>query len=258
MPGCCPTVLRSHFLACPRAVAWARKCLRVWGCTCCGRVCLRVAGVWCLRYCPCSCGCLCACLCALAWGCGVVWSCRSFAPACLLACLLACSRPGVGLLACARLAGAGWARGRPCWGGTIVSRPVLCGVGYFGRPVARKREAWRVGCSRCANTRAHAERGRGEGEGSRRPVQVLAWLGAVGGGGIPCWRAVPIRGRVKLTLLGRGRGALPAVVGFWWWVCVVVAILGGGASSFGCAWWFWWRGAFPLVVGWVGGNDFPR
>lgn len=89
MPGCCPTVLRSHFLACPRAVAWARKCLRVWGCTCCGRVCLRVAGVWCLRYCPCSCGCLRACLCALAWGCGAVWSRRPFAPACLLACLRA-------------------------------------------------------------------------------------------------------------------------------------------------------------------------
>lgn len=198
--------------------------------------------------------CLLVCACLGLWGSVVP------PPLCpgLLACLLACSRLGVGLLACARLARAGWARGRPCWGGTIVSRPILRGVGYFGRPVARKREAWRVGCSRCANTRAHAERGRGEGEGSHRPVQVLAWLGAVGGGGIPCWRAVPIRGRAKLTLLGRGRGALPAVVGFWWWVRVVVAILGGGASSFGCAWWFWWRGAFPLVVGWVGGNDFPR
>lgn len=118
--------------------------------------------------------CLLVCACLGLWGSVVP------PPLCpgLLACLLACSRPGVGLLACARLARAGWARGRPCWGGTIVSRPILRGVGYFGRPVARKREAWRVGCSRCANTRAHAERGRGEGEGSHRPVQVLAWLGA--------------------------------------------------------------------------------
>jgi len=81
-----------------------------------------------------------------------------------------------------------------------------------------------------------------------------------------------------LTLLGRGRGALPGVVGVlavgarggwgsWWlgflplgarggwgsflWVRVVV-----GAPSFGCAWWCWGCGAFSLVVGWVGGNVF--
>ena len=38
-----------------------------------------------------------------------------------------------------------------------------------------------------------------------------------------------------MALLGRGRGALPAVVGFWQWGRVVV----------GCAWWCWGRGAFP-------------
>lgn len=40
-----------------------------------------------------------------------------------------------------------------------------------------------------------------------------------------------------MTLLGRGRGALPAVVGFWWWVHVVVL----GAWRFplggGLGWW---------------------
>ena len=71
-----------------------------------------------------------------------------------------------------------------------------------------------------------------------------------------------------MALLGRGRGALPAVVvvlavgarggwGLGGGECVVVAGFGGGAPSFGCVG-DAGGGAFPLVVGWVGGNDFPR
>ena len=98
--------------------------------------------------------------------------------------------------------------------------------------------------------------------GGRGEPPAGAGVGLAGGGGgagIPCWRVVPIRGRAKLTLLGRGRGALPAVVWFWWWGRVVVAGFGGGAPSFGCAWWCWgvWR-CLRCVVGWVGGGDFPR
>ena len=121
MPGCCPTVLRSHFLACPRAVAWARKCLRVWGCTCCGRVCS--VGGWGLVFAwgVCVSGCWRACL---GWG----WWCGLAAPLPRLACLFVCSRPGVGLLACAGWARAGWARGRSGRGGTWLSRPIQCGV----------------------------------------------------------------------------------------------------------------------------------
>ena len=101
---------------------------------------------------------------------------------------------------------------------------------------------------------------------------VVAWLGAVGGGALGgnahWWRQVPkAGGEQNLTLLGRGRGALPAVVGFWWWVAcgggglwvrVVVAASGGGAPSFGCVGDAGGCGAFLLVVGWVGGGDFPR
>lgn len=80
-------------------------------------------------------------------------------------------------------------------------------------PIAlRAREGLWV-LSWCANTRARTRRerwGRGEPRGADS-----GGLGGAGGAGIPCWRAVPTRGRAKLTLLGRGRGALPAVVGFW-------------------------------------------
>lgn len=78
--------------------------------------------------------------------------------------------------------------------------------------------------------------------------------GGVRGAGIPCWRAVPTRGGAKLTLLGRGRGALPAVVAISWWLRLLVVAL---PPLLG-AWVMLGRGAFPLVVGWVGGNDFPR
>ena len=200
-----------------------------------------VVGVWCLRYCPCSCGCwrfwVLARVCLGWWGASV--SRRPTLPrlACLLACVLT---PLVwALLACAGFCAAG---------ATVMGRDMIVPphtAWRCPRCVACKR---RVGVlSWCANTRARTQRereGEGGGGGGRT---VVAWLGAVGGAGIPCWRAVPTRGRAKLTLLGRGRGALPAVVGFWQWGRVVV----------GCAWWCWGRGAFPLVVGWVGGNDFP-
>ena len=48
----------------------------------------------------------------------------------------------------------------------------------------------------------------------------------------------------EIDTVGWGRGALPAVVGFWWW-----RVRGGGVAAGG--------GVFPLVVGWVGGNVFP-
>lgn len=47
---------RSH-LVCPHVLVWARSLCSLGGVlaeACCGRVCSRVAGVWCLRYCPCS------------------------------------------------------------------------------------------------------------------------------------------------------------------------------------------------------------
>ena len=75
---------------------------------------------------------------------------------------------------------------------------------------------------------------------------------------VACGLVVTVRGG-EIDTVGRGRGALPAVAcDSWWWWWVVVAASGGGAPSFGCVAWCWVRGAFPLVVGWVGGNDFPR
>ena len=47
---------RSH-LVCPHVLVWARSLCSLGGVlaeACCGRVCSRVAGVGCLRYCPCS------------------------------------------------------------------------------------------------------------------------------------------------------------------------------------------------------------
>lgn len=64
----------------------------------------------------------------------------------------------------------------------------------------------------------------------------------------------PKPGGAKLTLLGRGRGALPAVVvvlvvgarggcGFWWW-CSFLWVRGRGAGGVALSPW-WWVG---LVV----------
>ena len=49
---------------------------------------------------------------------------------------------------------------------------------------------------------------------------------------------VTVRGS-EIDTVGRGRGALPAVVGFWWWVRVVVAASGGGEWGVRS---FCWRG----------------
>lgn len=133
-----------------------------------------------------------------------------------------------------------------------MSRPLLRGVGYFGRPVARKREAWRVGCSRCANTSAHAERGGGEGEGEGEPRGADRG-GLAGGGGVcllvhtipspgsngtcpgcvglgvgrwlpgsGCGRVVTVRGS-KIAITGAGAWCAPGRGGV-----LVVGACGGG------------------------------
>ena len=83
-----------------------------------------------------------------------------------------------------------------------------------------------------------------------------AWWPGWGRAG--CWHTMLASsahpGGAKLTLLGRGRGALPAVVAISWWLRLLVVAL---PPLLG-AWVMLGRGAFPLVVGWVGGNDFPR
>lgn len=52
-----------------------------------------------------------------------------------------------------------------------------------------------------------------------------------------------------MTLLGRGRGALPAVVGFWQWGRVVAGGFWWGRSFLWVRGWCWGCGAFLLVVG---------
>lgn len=74
-----------------------------------------------------------------------------------------------------------------------MSRPIQRGA----VPVAlRAREG--LGCSRGVLTRAHAQRGRGEGEGSLVGRAVVAWAGVVGGGALGgnthWWRQVPKAG----------------------------------------------------------------
>ena len=154
----------AHTSCLPTRSGVGALCVRLGAClvgACCGRVCLRVDGFrvyargvfafWCLR----------ALVLALWCGGGTVWS-RRPCPACLVGAHVS----GVGLLACAVVLRARWARGRSGRGGTIVSRPIQRGVRC---PAA----AWRGergkgwGCSPwCANTRAHAQRrGRGGGRG---------------------------------------------------------------------------------------------
>jgi len=255
-------LLRSHLVR-PHVTVWAllvfARVVAAWAC--CGRVCSVGGWVGCLRYCPCSCGCL------------RFW--------CWRACLGVvgqCGPAALPRLACLRVHALVWA----CWRvrGSALA-PLRAGCNSMGRDnVVPPHTAWRAvpGCcvargerrgvwgARRVLTRArtHAERGiDGRERGS------LVWVdsgGLAGGGGagIPCWRAVPTRGRAKLTLLGRGRGALPAVAcgfgsgGAWW---LGGCAFGGGGSSFGCVgdaggvalspWWWVWvgGGGFPLVVG---------
>ena len=186
---------RSH-LVCPHVLVWARSLCSLGGVlaeACCGRVCSRVAGFrvyargvfafWCLR----------ALVCALAWG---WWDNHCPAAPAPLACLLACLRAHALVWACWRVRGAAcpMGGGRPCRGGTIVSRPYSVALGC---PVAAcaGREALRVGCSPwCANTRAHGGRERGAFVGRA----VVVWAGAVGGGVLGgntrWWRQVPKAG----------------------------------------------------------------
>lgn len=68
----------------------------------------------------------------------------------------------------------------------------------------------------------------------------------------------PKPGESKIDTTGAGAGCAPGRGGSfgsgcaWWWWLLVVALLPLGA------WVMLGRGAFLLVVGWVGGNDFPR
>lgn len=78
--------------------------------------------------------------------------------------------------------------------------------------------------------RARGE-GRWEGEGSHRPVQVLAWLGAVVVLAYHVGEQCPPEGEQNWHYWGGGDSALPAVVWFWWWGRVVVGWV--------CFW--WWR-----------------
>ena len=162
---------------------------------------------------------------------------------CLLVCVFACLRFGVGLLACVR----GWRAA----GATVMGRDdrcpapygVACGVRLLraGGLVRWTVVVWLGGV--CLLVRAIPSPG-GDGACPGCVGVCASWCWR----GFACGRVVAVRG-VKLSLLGWGRGVLLAVVGFWWWVRVVLAARGGGAPSFGCEAWCWGRGAFSLVVG---------
>lgn len=135
-----------------------------------------------------------------------------------------------------------------------MSRPILRGVGYFGRPVARKREAWRVGCSRCANTRAHAERGGGEGEGEGEPREADRG-GLAGGGGAYSWCVLLVHTTPPPGSAGgqRERGGEPpagrvGLAGGGGYLFLVVTLLPLGACGGAGAWCFPLGGGLGLVV----------
>ena len=124
---------RSH-LVCPRALVWARSLCSLGGVlaeACCGRVCSRVAGVGCLRYCPCSlvvfaCFGVCARLGVVFGVCarlGVVGQCGPAAPLPRLACL----RAHALVWACWRVRGccaARWADGGQVGAGQSCPAPL--------------------------------------------------------------------------------------------------------------------------------------
>ena len=164
-------LLRSHILL-AHALWRGRSLCSLGGVPCwgssCGRVCLRVAGVWCLRYCPCSLGVFaCFGVCARLGVVGQSWSRRPTCPG-----LLACSRSGVGAVGVCAACVCPMGGGRPGRGAGLLRSP---------------RGAWKresgLGCSHGALTRAHAQREEGEeGEGSHVGRTVVAWAGVVGGG----------------------------------------------------------------------------
>ena len=171
-PCCAHTWLRPHatvwaFLVFARVVEEQACCGRVcsvggWGLVFARGACspFGVCVFWCWRAC-------------LGWW-GSVVPPPPFAP---LACLLACSRSGVGLLACARLLRARWAEGGQVGAGQ--SCPAPYGV-VLGCPAAAcaGREALRVGCSPwCANARTQREMGEG---GRLRPGECWPGWGRAG------------------------------------------------------------------------------
>lgn len=154
-------------LACPRAVAWVLFVF-AWGRALLGlvvgvfarwvaefRVYARGVFVWVF-----ACLLVCARL-------GVVGQCGCVRPTCpgLLACLLACLRSGVGLLACARLVCARWAEGGLVGAGQSCPAPYCVAWATSVAPWRGRERGVACGVlSWCANARAHAEGGGGEGE----------------------------------------------------------------------------------------------
>jgi hypothetical protein len=262
-PSCAHTWLRPH------ATVWA-LCVRAGGgkAGLCGRVCSRVAGVWCLRLGCVRVGvCVLACVRSLGGG-GTVWSRRPSSR----------SLPsgGVGFwcsrAACGRAplcAKPPWVRGVTVWGGTIMSRPMQRGAGL--PLVAPWRGERGVACgvlSWCANTRAHTRREMGE-KGSHVGRTVVAWAGAgvvvalacsplgayklsswwrrgefapfalrgVVGDSAPWWRVRTRPRGSKIGTIGRGRVCAPGRGGCPPW--------GDGKFVMVALW--WWR--FAVVTG---------
>ena len=229
-------------------------CVRLGAClvgACCGRVCLRVAGFR-----------------VYARGVFAFWCLRALVLACLLGVVGQCGPAAPAPLAWLVLTPLVWA----CW---RVRRPPFLGEGVtvMGRDnVVPPHTAWRcprcVACKRrvgvlswCANTRARAERemrGRGDSWGGPWWPGRGLWVVARAGGNTRWWRQVPKAGGSKIDATGAGawcapgRGGSFGSGGAWWLRVLVVVLLPLGAGA-----WCWGRGAFPLVVGWVGGSDFP-
>ena len=121
---------RSH-LVCPHVLVWARSLCSLGGVlaeACCGRVCLRVAGVGCLRYCPCSLVVFaCFGVCSPGGGGTII------VPPLLPRLLGWCSRSGVGLKSvCASRWAARYGAGQSC--------PAPCAAGWCCRRCVRVEE----------------------------------------------------------------------------------------------------------------------
>lgn len=149
MPGCCPTVLRSHILL--AHALWRGRFVfarvgqhLLWACLLGGWL----SFVFTRGACSPFGVCVLACVRSLGGG-GTVWSRR---PLPRLACLRAHALAWA-LLACAVVLRARWAEGGQVGAGQRCPAPYCVALGCFGRPVARGER--KRGCSRCANTRAH-------------------------------------------------------------------------------------------------------
>ena len=189
---------------------------------------------------------------------GVVGQCGCVRPFCPV-CLLACSRSGVGLLACARLARAGWAEGGQVGAGQSCPAPLRALVALStARCVARKER--RVGgAPRGVLTRAHTRREEGRGRGaswggpwwSGWGLWVVARWVVTRVGGDKC----PKPGESKIATTGAGAWCAPGRGGSFgggcaWWLRVLVGALlplgaRGGAGGVALSSWWW---------AWVGGG----